>query len=92
MPDSSRSIPITVLISTSLWAWIVVSMCAGWVFMLFGYFEVAAMLGFTSCASTGVAATLSVRGFVLRTQGLIRATAGLNGARPDVRPELHQIT
>lgn len=66
------------IITAGLWAWVLVVLAAAWVVWLAGHHQLAAMFGFTSCASSAVAATGQIRCYTLRVCGLLRAVGGLD--------------
>lgn len=86
---NDRSISASSTITTALWAWAFLLLLSSWGVMAFhGPWELAAMLGFSTCVFTGVAATSQIRCYTLRMCQLIRVAHGLE-YEPD--PELRAV-
>lgn len=85
----SRTIPLTTIITTALWACVWAALTGAWVFHVLGQHGASVMLGFTACAFSPVAGVATVRCFFLRTHRLIRATYGLDAPRAG---ELRTVT
>lgn len=73
------------------WALALLLIIGAWAVALQGgeeHWQVAVMLAFTGCVTTGLAVTLHVRTYVCRLSRLIRVSAGLERGDP---AELHPV-
>lgn len=93
MNDESRTIPLPIVLTFTLWSVAIGTLIAAWVVALVGPLHIATMLGFTACILTGMAAVVSIGCFAHRTRSLIRTVhtlSGVNGLNSR-GPELHPI-
>jgi hypothetical protein len=78
----TRTIPLSTIIVTLLWALVFCILSAGWICMAAGAIHVAQMLGFTAGPLSAVAVTATIWGLALRTQALIRTLHGIETSAP----------
>ena len=80
-------VPTSKIITFVLWAWTGFVLIGAWAAWLAGRHELAAMVGFTACASSAVAATSQIRCYTLRVCGLLRIVGSLDGPhQAELRP------
>lgn len=72
-----RTFSMNIAIATGLWVLVGLLLASAWLVMLVGDWHVAAMLGFTSCVSCGLAVTGQFRCYTMRLCAMLRAAAGL---------------
>jgi hypothetical protein len=86
MNDSS--IQTSNLITAVLWMAVAALLAAAWIVALVGPWQIAMMLGFSTCATAAAAAVSHIRCYALRIIGLVRAVSGL-GAPPAEATDIH---